>query len=109
MIAEVVASHAAKRIGSAAHLVRDPRKARPKVSVLGGGYRPIFGPSSARITLRYVAVDAVEPGGQDDNLPVRHNVQLRQLLRRYVAHTVPALNLDEYAARVHDANRAAGL
>lgn len=38
-----------------------------------------------------------------------HNEHLRITLENYTAHTVPALDIDGYAAKVYQANRAAGL
>lgn len=37
------------------------------------------------------------------------NEHLRTALENYTAHTVPALNIDDYAATVYAANRSAGL
>ncbi len=39
---------------------------------------------------------------------LRHE-HLRLALQNYTAHTVPALNIDDYAATIYQANRAAGL
>lgn len=39
---------------------------------------------------------------------LRHE-HLRRQLDTYTTHTVPALDIDAYAARVYTANRAAGL
>lgn len=39
---------------------------------------------------------------------LRHE-HLRLALQSYTAHTVPALNIDDYAATIYQANRAAGL
>lgn len=37
------------------------------------------------------------------------NEHLRIALETYTAHTVPALDIDAYAAKVYQANRSAGL
>lgn len=37
------------------------------------------------------------------------NVRLRAALKIYTAQTVPALDVDAYAKKVYQANRAAGL
>lgn len=37
------------------------------------------------------------------------NEHVRISLRNYVAHTVPALRIDEYAEKLYGANRSAGL
>jgi hypothetical protein len=37
------------------------------------------------------------------------NEHLRRSLNTYTTRTAPALNIDSYAERVHEANRAAGL
>jgi len=37
------------------------------------------------------------------------NEHLRTELQNYAAHTVPALDIDEYAEKVYRANRSAGL
>ncbi|MDY6871782.1 MAG: ribbon-helix-helix protein, CopG family [Actinomycetota bacterium] len=39
---------------------------------------------------------------------LRHE-HLRLALQNYTAHTVPALNIDDYAATIYQANRAADL
>ncbi|BBZ08663.1 antitoxin [Mycolicibacterium doricum] len=39
---------------------------------------------------------------------LRHE-HLRLALQNYTAHTVPALNIDDYAAKIYQANRAADL
>lgn len=39
---------------------------------------------------------------------LRHE-HLRLALQNYTTHTVPALNIDGYAARIYQANRAADL
>ncbi len=38
-----------------------------------------------------------------------HNEHLRISLEHYTTHTVPKLNIDDYAEKVYQANRAAGL
>ncbi|WP_099042264.1 ribbon-helix-helix protein, CopG family [Mycobacterium neglectum] len=38
-----------------------------------------------------------------------HNEHLRISLERYTTHTVPTLDIDAYAKKVYQANRAAGL
>ena len=38
-----------------------------------------------------------------------HNEHLRTSLEQYTTHTVPTLDIDAYAAKLHQANRAAGL
>lgn len=37
------------------------------------------------------------------------NEHLRRALHKYTTRTAPALDIDAYAAQVHQANRAAGL
>lgn len=37
------------------------------------------------------------------------NEHLRLALEQYTTHTVPALNIDEYAAKIYEENRASGL
>ena len=37
------------------------------------------------------------------------NEHLRTALETYTAHTVPALNIDDYAAKVYRVNQSAGL
>ena len=37
------------------------------------------------------------------------NEHLRRALHTYTTRTAPALDIDSYAAQVHEANRAAGL
>jgi metal-responsive CopG/Arc/MetJ family transcriptional regulator len=39
---------------------------------------------------------------------LRHE-HLRIALRNYITETVPALDIDDYAQKIYDANRAAGL
>lgn len=39
---------------------------------------------------------------------LRHE-HLRIALKNYTTHTVPALNIDDYAQQIYQANRAAGL
>ena len=39
---------------------------------------------------------------------LRHE-HLRIALKSYTTHTVPALNIDDYAQKIHQANRTAGL
>lgn len=39
---------------------------------------------------------------------LRHE-HLRIALKSYTTHTVPALNIDDYAAQIYQANRSAGL
>lgn len=38
-----------------------------------------------------------------------HNEHLRISLKNYTTHTVPTLDIDAYADKVYQANRAAGL
>ena len=38
-----------------------------------------------------------------------HNEHLRISLKNYTTHTVPPLDIDAYAEKVYQANRAAGL
>ncbi|ETZ68480.1 antitoxin domain protein, partial [Mycobacterium sp. MAC_080597_8934] len=38
-----------------------------------------------------------------------HNEHLRISLENYTTHTVPTLDIDAYAEKVYQANRAAGL
>jgi hypothetical protein len=55
--------------------------------------------------------DAAELGLNRSELIERalHNEHLRLLLAGYTARTVPALNIDAYAAQVYAANRDSGL
>jgi hypothetical protein len=55
--------------------------------------------------------DATELGLNRSELIERalHNEHLRLALAGYTARTVPALNLDAYAAQIYTANRESGL
>jgi hypothetical protein len=52
-----------------------------------------------------------EPAGSDEHGsgPAQREDHLRRRLHNYTTHTTPAQNIDSYAERVYQANRAAGL
>jgi len=63
------------------------------------------------IVLATADADAAELGLNRSELIERalHNEHLRLALAGYTARTVPALNIDAYAAQVYAANRDSGL
>lgn len=64
-----------------------------------------------RAVLAAADADALAAGLNRSQLieqALRHE-HLRIALNSYTTHTAPALNIDEYAATIYQANRAAGL
>jgi hypothetical protein len=63
------------------------------------------------LVLAVADADASELGLNRSELIERalHNEHLRLALAGYTARTVPALNIDAYAAQVYAANRESGL